>query len=694
MPTALRKVSPSDGPVQLIRIDDDGRCHLQEDAANVLCGLRGKLAVVSVAGIMRTGKSFLLNRLLGLQKGFDIGPSVNPCTKGLWMWGQPRELDSDYHVVFLDTEGLGSTQRTASCDMQIFSLCILLSSFFIYNSMGAIDEQAIDELHLVLHLARHIHAKSGSGGTGASELSEYFPSFLWVLRDFHLKLVDDQRKPINEKEYLENALKNIPGQEEKNKVREVIKDLFHTRDCATLVRPTEQEDDLRHVQQMSYEALRPQFRTGVEAFESKVYSSLKPKMIDGMCISGPMFVQLATEYCKAINNSAVPNIQSSWTAVVQHQLRICQRDAVQVYRTKFSDVILDKLPMEQEELRDLHKAAKAEAAHVFAASNLDGEDPRFEEVRDEFHRRVKQLYEHVQAQNLEASQKLCKEIAEELYTTRIEKKLTVRGDYPNLEQLTLDWEALQEAYLRRAVGPAKTEVLSSWVFKRMTESVQRVGDALQVGADERFGFMQQNLSKAETYAVGELVMAFHIPLKRWFTAKIAEVRVDGSYVVDWFDGDELDRTKSATELMKLKDPTPENDEEELLPNLSSQVTGEQDGFSGLPPTTYKVYKVGDKVQARYSTSGRWYTGRIARVQDDGSYLLNWLDGDNRDRKKTGAELKAVPGDFAVPPEPEFEQEPRDRFKVGVTAAPEPELPYIKICAAGPTQKKGFLFCGW
>lgn len=42
------------------------------------------------AGKYRTGKSFLLNCLLGRQSGFVVGPTVEPCTKGIWIWGEPR----------------------------------------------------------------------------------------------------------------------------------------------------------------------------------------------------------------------------------------------------------------------------------------------------------------------------------------------------------------------------------------------------------------------------------------------------------------------------------------------------------------------------------------------------------------------------------------------------------------------------
>ena len=69
----------------------------------------------------------------------------------------------DHTILFLDTEGLGSTIRGASYDTRIFALAILLSSYFIYNSNGVIDGDAIASLSLVVSLTKHIHVKSAPG---------------------------------------------------------------------------------------------------------------------------------------------------------------------------------------------------------------------------------------------------------------------------------------------------------------------------------------------------------------------------------------------------------------------------------------------------------------------------------------------------------------------------------------------------
>jgi hypothetical protein len=185
----------SEGPIHFIDIEEDGTCSLNPEAVDMLCSIKEDVCVVSVAGLYRTGKSFLLNRLLGLQEGFEIGPTVNPCTKGLWIWGMPVSLSHKRKLILIDTEGLGSFERDQTIDMHIFTLSVLLSSTFVYNSMGAIDEQALESLSLVCKLTERIHVKS-QAESSPEMYASYFPSFIWVLRDFALQIQDEDHNPV------------------------------------------------------------------------------------------------------------------------------------------------------------------------------------------------------------------------------------------------------------------------------------------------------------------------------------------------------------------------------------------------------------------------------------------------------------------------------------------------------------------
>jgi hypothetical protein len=73
--------------------------------------------------------------------------------------------------------------------MKIFCLAVLLSTTFIYNSVGNIDENALQNLSLVLNLVANIDQENQSAK----------PSFIWVVRDFSLQLVDDKGNTISPK---------------------------------------------------------------------------------------------------------------------------------------------------------------------------------------------------------------------------------------------------------------------------------------------------------------------------------------------------------------------------------------------------------------------------------------------------------------------------------------------------------------
>ena len=94
-------------PLELVRYDTDtGKFHAGEEALKTLRATSQPIGVVAVCGRARQGKSFILNQLLGQSTGFQVAPTVRPCTKGLWMWSAPikrKAADGSQHQLVLIT---------------------------------------------------------------------------------------------------------------------------------------------------------------------------------------------------------------------------------------------------------------------------------------------------------------------------------------------------------------------------------------------------------------------------------------------------------------------------------------------------------------------------------------------------------------------------------------------------------------
>jgi hypothetical protein len=264
-----------------------GQMEVGAEALAALRACKGPVGVVAVAGRARSGKSYVLNAILRRAAaaasggggggdgnsggapsntnadeaccapgGFALAHSYRPCTKGLWLWSSPvGPIDSltgeqapaeaaagggrqqrprqpvggatdphnHHHLVLLDTEGIDAYDQTTTDGVRIFALAVLLSSLFVFNQFGAIDEAALDRLSLVTELTRHIRVRAKGGGGGGGEgkcrknkegqensddeeddededeerrrnmraLGAVNPRLLWLLRDFYFDLDDD-----------------------------------------------------------------------------------------------------------------------------------------------------------------------------------------------------------------------------------------------------------------------------------------------------------------------------------------------------------------------------------------------------------------------------------------------------------------------------------------------------------------------
>ena len=362
--------------------DEDNTFSVSEDGVRLLSSITAPLSVIAIVGVYRSGKSFLLNSLLGDHRsdtGFVIGNTVKACTRGIWIsTSGPREDGTN--VIFMDTEGTSSTNKDASYDSRIFSLAILLASHILYNSVGAIDEKSISELSLVTHLTRHIHVRSAAADEDDGRgFAEFFPRFTWVLRDFTLQLAG-----MSTDEYLEASLKQQAGFSEavmsKNRVRAMINEFFRNRNCVALVRPLNDESQLQNIREIEAHNMRPEFLQCMKELRKSVTAQPCIKSVSGRHLNGAMLAELARCYVHAINTGSVPTIMSAWDSVIELQSKRAVECGKAAFDQGVAKIKSESQASHPDVLKGQLKASRKLATDAFDAAIVDGNPKAREEL--------------------------------------------------------------------------------------------------------------------------------------------------------------------------------------------------------------------------------------------------------------------------------------------------------------------------
>jgi len=355
-----------------------------------------KIGIISLVGKYRTGKSFLLNRVIINNKenkeGFAVAPTIKPCTKGIWLWSNPLIITNSnnnnepFPVYLIDTEGLGAYDEEINHDSKIFLIAILISSLFIYNSFGTIDEAALSNLSFILNLSKSLKLKNhfqkdddilNNNANEENELAKYFPCLFWLLRDFVLKLVDSEGNPISSKKYLENSLMEQQGTTdtilEKNLIRKKIKNYFIERDCFPMVRPVENEKDLQNLMNLPDEDIRPEFITQSNHLREMIYSKVKPKNFGGKILSGEMLIELLESIINSINDGAIPVIENSWKYITNNECIKNIKSLTEYYTKNIANFQKNNLEKENffEELQKYNDELTEEIINKFRNININ-----------------------------------------------------------------------------------------------------------------------------------------------------------------------------------------------------------------------------------------------------------------------------------------------------------------------------------
>ncbi|XP_004639333.1 guanylate-binding protein 4-like [Octodon degus] len=483
--------SVMEGPICLVENEKE-QLTVNSKALRILGKISQPVVVVAIVGLYRTGKSYLMNRLAGQNHGFALGSTVQSKTKGIWMWCVPHPTKPNHTLVLLDTEGLGDVEKGDSKnDSWIFALAVLLSSTFVYNSLGTINHQALEQLHYVTELTQLIRAKAGSRADeleDSSEFVSFFPDFIWAVRDFTLELKLDER-PITEDEYLENALKLIRGNnpqiQKSNFPRECIRYFFPVRKCFVFDRPTNDKNLLFNIENVPESQLERSFRVQSKNFCSYIFNNGKTKTLRrGIIVTGNRLGALVESYVKAINSGAVPCLENAVTTLAQRE----NAAAVQKAAAHYSEQMAQRLQLPTDtlqELLDVHAACEKEAIAVFMESSFKDENQEFQE---QLVSTVERKKEDFLLQNEAASTKYCQDELEHLSASLMEDISEGVFSAPGGHQLYLEARRrVEEGYKRvPRKGVKANEVLQSFLQSQATieNSILQSDKALTDGEKE------------------------------------------------------------------------------------------------------------------------------------------------------------------------------------------------------------------
>eukprot|EP00736_Rhodelphis_marinus_P005367 Rmarinus@m.9770 len=370
-----------DRAYHLIRPSDrhDGLM-LDSEAVNRIAAIRGPVAVVSVVGTQRGGKSTLLNLLHSRKThGFALGHYLDPQTTGLWFKIREHPRNPDLTVLLVDTEGLDSPHVPQWYNWCLSAVTLLISTYFMYQSKGSIDASAIDRLGAILKVASQLRGNSQSapaqrapkarvlspnkdneqGLASLEQLQNTRPGFLWLIRDHQLAMRKSPKEEMEEK--LDDPLLQSLTQS------------FSTFDCFPLPRPVEKDELLRSVENMEFRDLTQDFRDEFVIFERMIFNLIQK----GLHLSGPDLAQLLHHYVSALTTTASTRgfVRDLAALPTRRDLvaRLAGERAVKAAKQTYEDFmrkILVKLPMPCKRLLQYHEQAMNVALDAFLSESV------------------------------------------------------------------------------------------------------------------------------------------------------------------------------------------------------------------------------------------------------------------------------------------------------------------------------------
>ncbi|XP_063905428.1 atlastin-like [Zophobas morio] len=410
--------------LQIIETQPDDTILLNEEALrNILTQdeIRDRyVAVISITGAFRGGKSFLLNFLLrylkikylekrnvtdwltpedGPLKGFSWAAGSKRHTSGIMMWPQvfltTLPTEEKVAIFLLDTQGSFDNQTTMDDCAKIFALSTLISSVQIYNVMRTIRQYDLT----------HIQCFGGFGNLLTNGESAPFQNFTFLVRDWACPY-EHPYGDIGGAAMLEQIFSSKNPEIQEQVIN--IKSLFNETNCFLMPYPG-RTVDASNTFNGSLDDIDESFLDNVSDFVTLLLSpeNLVLKTVNGVKLKAEDFMCYITEYCNILKDGDLPKMETIFKATIEAHHKAALMQALKIYKKNMDvDVKYSPRSSNETELFKKHTTNKIKTIDYYTKIKKMGDPHIFDKYLIRLKNEVETEHKRYRVLNDERKRKL------------------------------------------------------------------------------------------------------------------------------------------------------------------------------------------------------------------------------------------------------------------------------------------------
>lgn len=421
-----------------------GTSHLKvaDEGIALLNSIEGPVAPVVVIGPYRSGKSFLLNQLLGVpcNVGFGVGHTRETETKGIWVWGQPQSAeDGSKTVLYIDTEGFESTGRSNSYDDRVFAVATVMSSLLIYNLPETIRGSDVSKLSFVVELAAGFYDQTNKSSVAVPVEPG---SMLWVIqRDFL------QGKSVQQ--LVKDALAPVPNPQqdkaitETNNIRASLASIARNSTGFSLPQP---HLDRTKLCELNDSQLEPSYVSQRDALKRLVLQQAAQKVVGGEALTGKRLAALLQSLIAALNAKEIP----TGAGLIESFNREAVSKALAAFTEALDQAV--QLPVDESVLDQAENRAREEALAVFKEQLLGRRQA--EALTAQLEAAITKEAKAKRTANVAESNVVCQ--AHEMACSKLLASMARGLQIPSMRQFEGRYKACLATFEAKCVGPARS----------------------------------------------------------------------------------------------------------------------------------------------------------------------------------------------------------------------------------------------